>query len=269
MQISKLFPVVCAVAFSVSLITARADDNAVPAAAPEQPSPPAVTSETNTAPITPPPLTENSPATITETNAPAEIVAPATTENPPATPETIITTDTVAPTPAPPAETQPSMIETNAPAATVAPVPVENPPAAPEPGIAPVQTPEPAMSEVQPAPKLEKKSKADKRKAAAELKAKKKADKKAATEAKAKAKADKKAAAKAKEAKAPKTTNARQTNAAPNVVKEPVMQPIVAPPLSISTDKQAQLNALLVKYKANAITAGQYQTERAKILADP
>jgi hypothetical protein len=56
---------------------------------------------------------------------------------------------------------------------------------------------------------------------------------------------------------------------APNLVKEPVMQPIVSPPLPISADKQAQLQALLAKYKADLITAGQYQTERAKILAEP
>jgi hypothetical protein len=106
------------------------------------------------------------------------------------------------------------------------------------------------------------KMKADQRKAAAELKAKKKAERKAAEQAQAKAKADK-TAAKEVAAKAP------QTNAVPNIVKEPVMQPIVAPPLPISADKQAKLNALLVKYMANAITAGQYQTERAKILAEP
>jgi hypothetical protein len=55
----------------------------------------------------------------------------------------------------------------------------------------------------------------------------------------------------------------------PNIVKEPGLQPIVAPSLPISPDKQAQLQALLAKYMANAITPGQYQTERAKILADP
>jgi hypothetical protein len=47
------------------------------------------------------------------------------------------------------------------------------------------------------------------------------------------------------------------------------MQPIVSPPMPISTDKQAQLQALLAKYKADLITAGQYQTERTKILAEP
>ena len=102
------------------------------------------------------------------------------------------------------------------------------------------------MSEVQPAPaKPEKKAKKHK---------KVKAPKKAKTP---------------ETAKAPQTAEAPQTNAVPNIVKEPVMQPIVAPPLPISTDKQTQLNALLEKYKANAITAGEYQTERAEILAEP
>ena len=45
-------------------------------------------------------------------------------------------------------------------------------------------------------------------------------------------------------------------------------QPIVAPPLPISTAQQAQLQALLQKYDANSITPEQYQAERAKILAE-
>jgi len=69
--------------------------------------------------------------------------------------------------------------------------------------------------------------------------------------------------------KTEKKTKAPQTTGAPNLVKGSALQPIVAPPLPISADKQAQLQALLAKYMANAITPGQYQTERAKILADP
>jgi hypothetical protein len=46
-------------------------------------------------------------------------------------------------------------------------------------------------------------------------------------------------------------------------------QPIEAPPLPISSTKEAQLQALLEKYKANQITPEQYQTQRAKILAEP
>jgi hypothetical protein len=47
------------------------------------------------------------------------------------------------------------------------------------------------------------------------------------------------------------------------------LEPIEAPPLPISEAKQAQLQSLLIQYKANVITPEQYQTARAKILADP
>jgi hypothetical protein len=44
---------------------------------------------------------------------------------------------------------------------------------------------------------------------------------------------------------------------------------LVAPPLPISADKQAQLEQLLSRYKADEITPAQYQEERTKILAQP
>jgi hypothetical protein len=47
------------------------------------------------------------------------------------------------------------------------------------------------------------------------------------------------------------------------------LQPIVAPPLPISAQQQSQLQALLEKYDNNAISAEEYQSERAKILAGP
>ncbi len=214
MQLFKWFSAVCAVAFCVSFSTVRADDNPAPAAAPEQPSQPTVTS-----------------AATPETNAPAETVAP-----------------------------------TSAPVTS--------------PGAVVVQ---PGESTTNVTKTVSTKTKADQRKAAAELKAKKKAEQKAVEQAQAKAKADKaaakakmkadqrKAAAelKAKKQAEQKAAKAPQTAKTPNVVKEAELQPIVAPPLPISADKQAQLQALLAKYMANAITPGQYQTERAKILADP
>jgi hypothetical protein len=46
------------------------------------------------------------------------------------------------------------------------------------------------------------------------------------------------------------------------------LQPITAPPLPISLMQQSQLQALLEKYNASVITPEQYQTERAKILAE-
>ena len=50
------------------------------------------------------------------------------------------------------------------------------------------------------------------------------------------------------------------------------LKPIVAPPpppLPISPAKQAQLQGLLEKYKADQITPAQYHAERARILAEP
>jgi len=47
------------------------------------------------------------------------------------------------------------------------------------------------------------------------------------------------------------------------------LKPIMAPPLPISPAKDAQLQALLARYKADQITPEQYQTTRAKILAEP
>jgi hypothetical protein len=51
--------------------------------------------------------------------------------------------------------------------------------------------------------------------------------------------------------------------------KELGLKPIKAPPLPISAVKEAQLQTLLERYKANQITPEQYHTERAKILAEP
>jgi hypothetical protein len=47
------------------------------------------------------------------------------------------------------------------------------------------------------------------------------------------------------------------------------LKPITAPALPISPAKQAQLQGLLERYKADQITPEQYHTERARILAEP
>jgi hypothetical protein len=47
------------------------------------------------------------------------------------------------------------------------------------------------------------------------------------------------------------------------------LKPIEAPPLPISAAKEAQLQALLAKYKADQITPVEYQKQRAEILAQP
>jgi len=51
--------------------------------------------------------------------------------------------------------------------------------------------------------------------------------------------------------------------------KELGLKPIVAPPLPISAAKEAQLQALLERYKADQITPEEYHSQRAAILAEP
>ncbi len=51
--------------------------------------------------------------------------------------------------------------------------------------------------------------------------------------------------------------------------KPAAFKPIERPPPPISEDKAQRLTELLLKYKADEITPGQYQTERARILAEP
>jgi hypothetical protein len=47
----------------------------------------------------------------------------------------------------------------------------------------------------------------------------------------------------------------------------PVFEPLQGPPVTIPAEKQAQLSALLQRYRADEITPDQYHAERAKILA--
>ena len=51
--------------------------------------------------------------------------------------------------------------------------------------------------------------------------------------------------------------------------KELGLPPITAPPLPISAAKDARLQALLAKYLADQVTAAEYQSNRAEILAEP
>ncbi len=51
--------------------------------------------------------------------------------------------------------------------------------------------------------------------------------------------------------------------------KELGLKPIDVPALPISATKEAQLRALLAKYKADQITPVEYQKQRAEILAQP
>jgi hypothetical protein len=59
------------------------------------------------------------------------------------------------------------------------------------------------------------------------------------------------------------------TSGASYAAKEPGFQPIVAPPLPISPDKEAQLRALNARYLSDQITPEEYFKQRAQILAAP
>jgi hypothetical protein len=70
---------------------------------------------------------------------------------------------------------------------------------------------------------------------------------------------------------APETRHARSglspaASSAAYAAREPGFQPIVAPPLPISTDKEAQLQALTAKYMANEISPEAYFKQREEIL---
>lgn len=49
----------------------------------------------------------------------------------------------------------------------------------------------------------------------------------------------------------------------------PPPPPVTIPPPAVSSSKEARLSALLVQYKADQITAEQYHTQRAAIIAEP
>jgi hypothetical protein len=51
--------------------------------------------------------------------------------------------------------------------------------------------------------------------------------------------------------------------------KEMGFKPTEAPPLPITPEKQAKLDALLIQYKIDQISPAEYHKERAAILAAP
>ena len=248
MQISKLFPVVCTVAFCASFIAVRAQDNPAQAAAraalmekmneleaqPAQPAPPPIV-------VTPSGATRVQPSQPTNVvvvpppAVPAKPAVPAPETKPMPATEAVqtkpATSDAEAQAKAR-AALEHKMSELNqqnwatpavAPAAPPAPRPGAIQPATPEVKPAAPQTQPVAISPVKPAPPAVK----------------------------------------------PEVVSpANQVNANyPG--KELGLNPIQAPPVPISAAKEAQLQELLEKYKANQITPAQYHTERARILAEP
>ncbi|MGD0745186.1 MAG: hypothetical protein ABSA45_08530 [Verrucomicrobiota bacterium] len=248
MQISKLFPMVCAIAFCASFIAVRAEDTPAQAAAraalmekmnaletqPAQPAPSPIV-------VTPSGATQAQPSQPTN----VVVIPPPAAQTQPAAPapETQPKPGTEAVQTAPAASDaeaqakaraalQQKMSEMNqqewttpvvAPAATPAPRPEVIQPATPAVKPAAPQTQPVAVTPAKPAPPA---------------------------------------------VKPEAMTPANQINAAyPG--KELGLKPIEAPPLPISAAKEAQLQALLERYKADQITPEAYHNERAKILAEP
>jgi hypothetical protein len=248
MQISKSFPVVCAVAICASFNTVQAEDTPAQAAARAALMEKMNTLEAQPARAAPPPIVVTpSGATQAQPRQPKNVVvlrppaaharptvpAPETKPMPgPAAFQTAPTTSDAEAQAKARAALEQKMSELNqqnwttsavAPAAPPAPRPVAIQPATPEVKPAAPQHRPVAISPVKPAPPAVK-----------------------------------------PEVMSPvKQINANFPG------KELGLRPIEAPPLPISTAKEAQLRALLEKYKADQITPEQYHAERAKILAEP
>ena len=302
MQISKLFSAFCAVAFCVGFITVRADDNPAQAAARaaleettrnldtqqvdtaaielkakkdaeqnglSKPTPPPIlVTSSNVVVVQPGQLTPVAPTALTSSNSLSQPVPPPSLNN--AAAETAV---------------QEKTSDLNAQAEAKANADKAAAEAKAKQAVAEIN----AKAEAQAQTEAQKqadiaaqiKSEALKSKeAAAQAAADAQAKAQAATEAQAKADAQAKAEAQAQAEAQKETALAAQKSAEAGKAAAPAAgenypgkelkpEPIEAPPLPISSVKQAQLQDLLAKYKADLIPAGQYQAERTKILADP
>jgi hypothetical protein len=249
MQISKLSPVICAVAVFASLVCVRAQDN--PAQAAARAALMAIMTNSDAASAQPP----TSPVAPSGDN-PAQAAARAALMEKMSEPDA--------------ATVQPPAIVVTPSGATVekpAPPTIQTPPPAPTLPVASVtneseiQIPTDAQNAAVLAKEKENakaEAKAEAQKAAqakkdAALAEKKRADAEAAAQSEANAKAAQAAKAQKAAAKA----------------GDLGLNPIEAPPLPISAAKQDQLQALLAKYKADQISPEEYQKQRAEILAEP
>jgi hypothetical protein len=142
-----------------------------------------------------------------------------------------------------------------APTATIAAPPPAAPPQAPPPVVAePPQQPAPIAAEPaqpQPSPTV---SKADQKRQSAQERRE------------AQRQADKVAANKSKHQLTPPP---QPKPVAAQRAPQPGFQPMGAPALPISADKQQRLTTLLHQYQADQITPSQYHEARAKIMAEP
>jgi hypothetical protein len=271
MRISKLYLVVCAAALCGSVVTVRADDNpnqaaaravleekmrelnAQPASTNAQTSAPAMSQQpaqpaATTAPATPPPA-ENPPQATAPATA-EQPTQPATTAAAPATPPLVEVTPSGTAVQEP---TNPPPAATTMPAT---PPPAEKPAMTTAPAGAPAQTTEPASTASSsdhslfgpvppPSGSIPAGMAPDNMQASTN------------------------GTTPPPAAVQQPTFREQPQNANPSYPGQKLgLKPIQPPSLPISPMQQAQLQALLEKYNANAITPEQYQAERANILAE-
>jgi hypothetical protein len=244
MQIFKLLPTACAVVVCASFISVRAQDTPVQAAAREalaqkmqeldapktQAPPRAVTSPGAVKPV---PATATAPAAAVAVPAASETTPAAPVATQQQSPAATTTAETIPATP-PPAETKPATMM----------APVEPVAAA---TIATETNAAPAASETTPAAPV--------------------ATTPAITPAA--GTVPQSPAMPAVIRVKPGVMNATNQINAIFPGKELGLQPIEAPLLPITATQQAQLQALLARYKANQISPEEYHRQRAEILAQP
>jgi hypothetical protein len=267
MQIMKLLPAVCAVAFCASFISVRAGDTPVQSAARgalEQKMSELDTQQTQAPPVVvmPSGAVEVQPSQPITNTVPAQAPTPAATATTPE-PSTAPAAAAAVPADAAPAAATIAASESNAvaptPAAPVAPEPESQPaeitPATPPPAETepaaptPEMKPAPTLETAQPAPVVIKPAPPAITPAAGTV------PQSPAMAATIKVK--------------PGVKNATNQINAIFPGKELGLKPIEAPLLPVSATQQAQLQALLAKYKANQITPEEYHNQRAEILAQP
>jgi hypothetical protein len=293
MRTSKFFPVLCAAIACAPLIVARADDNPAQAAAraalmekmndldaPMQnqtssPSAGEMQTATNAVEAQPAPII------VTTNGATVEQPAPAMTNSPPiaepmpetvpaatnaeVTPVTAMTNSMPASEPAP--ETTPAMTNTT----EVPPVP---PMTNSEPAV-PVPPPVPTVAEtnaveIQPAPTMTN-SMAALEPMPETIPAMTNAvatNNAAATESPS-LRIQPDAVSMSQPKEKPVNVKPSEPAKASSPMQNPAFPPIQAPPLPISTSKEAQLQALDAKYKADQVSPEEYFKQREAILAEP
>jgi hypothetical protein len=281
MRTFKFSAAICAIAVCSNFISVRADDTPAQAAARaalEQKmqqldtQPAATTAETPPILVTPSGATQEQPATPTPAENPATApIQSATSSQPSLDTSNVPTAEIIQHSMMPlPEENQPAKIsQAPAPPAITTPAPIETPAATTPPAEmqpAPATTPADADHQAEALQALQQKmSELDNQQAATPPPA--------ATEIQPPPSpavvATPPPEPVAPEIKTIVTPPQKKPDNVNYAGKELNLKPIEAPSLPISADKEARLQALLAKYKADQVSPEEYHTQRAEILAEP